>query len=397
MRRTIAALLSLVLVFGLTACGADGETASSATSAPTVSTSATGTSTEADRVTTTRRPVSQPSGATTTTTTTTGTMSKQEYLNQKKIDVVGSSADPKTWIYQLGTDGVMVREATFDSGRGGAPVEIVQISDMHFNSVNGKDLEEQNPSIMAIKDHRKPMGAARINAEKCLQYASYFDQTVITGDTIDFLTWGALDMVKSIIWDKYPNTLITLGNHDSVRTWTFKGYVADTTTRESRYEILQDNWKHDIFYTSKVLGNKVLIVQMENGALTFNKDQIAKLKADIATAKSKGYIILLFFHVPIGTGKSEDAAVKPIRVTSQQTNKLNATDVNLRDADTLEMYNLITNNADVIKGIFTGHVHNDHYVEVKAKTSDGQDAVIPQYVLAGSFYDNGHVLKITVK
>jgi hypothetical protein len=205
-------------------------------------------------------------------------------------------------------------------------------------------------------------------------------------------------MVKSVIWEKDPDALIALGNHDSVRTWAFKGYAPDTTTRESRYEILQANWKHDIFYTSKVLGNKVMIVQMENGAYTFNQEQITKLKADLATAKSKGYIVLLFIHIPIGTGKSEDAAVTPIRVTDgNNKDKLNATDVNLRDADTLEMYNLITNNADVIKGIFAGHVHNDHYVEVKAKTSDGQDAVIPQYVLAGSFYDNGHVLKITVK
>lgn len=73
------------------------------------------------------------------------------------------------------------------------------------------------------------------------------------------------------------------------------------------------------------------------------------------------------------------------------------TSLSTTDSTPKQVYDIITNNADVIKGIFCGHVHNDHYVEVKAKTSDGQDAVIPQYVLTAAFYDKGHVLKITVK
>ena len=126
------------------------------------------------------------------------------------------------------------------------------------------------------------------------------------------------------------------------------------------------------------------------------EDQIPKLKADIAKAKQNGYVVLLFFHIPIRTSDA-DKSVTAIRGMDGTTDRFNSTDLRLSDPTTREMYDLITNNADVIKGIFTGHMHNDHYTEVKAKTSDGKDAVIPQIVLAGAFYETGTVHKITVK
>ncbi len=420
MRKLLAMMLAALMLLSVAACGDDGGSESSAPSSSMVESSApdsvdasmtsgssasgtTTTTTKADdRGTTTSRRLNGSKTDTTTTTeksTTTTTMSREQYLNQEKINIVGSSADEKSWIYQLGSGGVMVREATINSGKGGDPVEIVQISDIHFNKVNDKDLQEANPSIMAIKDFRKHManGASRKNAEACLKYASYFDQTVVTGDTIDYLTWGALEMMEEVIWKPYPNALVTLGNHDIVRTWTFKGYVRDTTTLESRYQILQENWKHDIYYTSKVIGNKAMIIQMDNGNTVFWDSQIPKLEADIAKAKQNGYAVLLFFHIPIGTGNEAHKNLKPIRATDGNGDNLCKTALSETDSATKKVVEIIKNNADVVKGVFTGHVHNDHYVELNAKTSAGEDAVIPQYTLAGAFYEKGHVLKITVK
>jgi len=50
-----------------------------------------------------------------------------------------------------------------------------------------------------------------------------------------------------------------------------------------------------------------------------------------------------------------------------------------------------------IMATFAGHYHSDYKTEICAKTADGEDAIIPQYVLTGNPYDGGHVLKITVK
>ncbi len=67
------------------------------------------------------------------------------------------------------------------------------------------------------------------------------------------------------------------------------------------------------------------------------------------------------------------------------------------DSATASVYSLITNNADVIKGVFNGHQHNDYYTEIVAKTSSGDAAVIPQYTLTGGFYNNGSAINITVQ
>ena len=72
---------------------------------------------------------------------------KQEYANQEKVDIVGTSADKKTWIYQLKDSGIMVREAEIDTGFDGKPIEIVQLTDLHFNYCNEQDFEEANPSL----------------------------------------------------------------------------------------------------------------------------------------------------------------------------------------------------------------------------------------------------------
>ena len=61
------------------------------------------------------------------------------------------------------------------------------------------------------------------------------------------------------------------------------------------------------------------------------------------------------------------------------------------------VYNLIVNNADVIKGVFTGHRHCDLSADIKAYTPEGEETVIPQYVMTTNGVDPfGAAIKITV-
>lgn len=63
------------------------------------------------------------------------------------------------------------------------------------------------------------------------------------------------------------------------------------------------------------------------------------------------------------------------------------------NTNTLALYGLITESADVIKGVFCGHQHNIFYTEITAK-----NGFIPQYTLtANPYFKNGTLAKIIVK
>lgn len=325
---------------------------------------------------------------------------KNQYLSQTKTPLEGAPASYDAF-YKL-ANGLSVREVTIHSGsRDTTPVEIVQMSDFHFNFCNAKDFEENNPSTMSTYYNRdlKRNGASLPMALKCLEYGSMFDQAVITGDVIDYISNGNLELMKRYVWDAHPGILATLGNHDPVRVMGLPTDVPDPTSLKSRYELLQKTWAHDVYYTSKVVKNKVMVIQMDNSQRGFWDLQVAKLQADIATARSRGYTVLLFMHLPLSTGNSADTAVSSFHVNdpSGATFDFYTKGIGYNAGGaTGQVYDLITNNADVICGVFTGDMHSDFYTEIVAKTADGTQTTIPQYVLTGAFYDDGAVMHITV-
>ena len=65
---------------------------------------------------------------------------KAMYFGRPKINIVGSDEDENKRIWCLEDDGVMFRTAEFDSGLGGETVEILQLTDLHLNCMNIKDL-----------------------------------------------------------------------------------------------------------------------------------------------------------------------------------------------------------------------------------------------------------------
>ena len=327
---------------------------------------------------------------------------REKYRAEEKIDIVGSSDDKKGWIYQLKDTRLMVREVDIDTGSGKEPIEIIQVSDLHFNYLNDRDFEEANPSILATYNGRKwNANASSVpNAVRSLDFASTADQIVVTGDVLDYMSWGAIELMWKHIFTPYPDAIVTLGNHEATRRCQDNPATPDPTTLESRMEILQENWAHDIYYYSKVLDERVMIIQMDDGAAsTFWDSQVEPLKADLELAKEKGYTVLLFFHIPLCTGNPEDTEVYAIRGNDGNVYDFYNNYIGKEGTDGVnkEVYDIITNNADVIKGIFTGHKHGDYYTEILAKTSTGEDAVIPQYVLTGTPYDQGHALVITVR
>ncbi len=364
---------------------------------------------------------------------------KEEYLSQAKIDIVGTSADKTTWIYQLEDCGVMVREADIipndyvEGVTDREPVEIVQVTDLHFNYVNERDFAEgeKYPEVIATYAGRTwgANGSFVPNAVRSLEYASFADQIVVTGDVLDYISWGCIELTKKHIFDPYPTALVTLGNHESTRSMQTKPSTPDSEPLAERLKVVEDNWIHDAYYHSKIVKDRVMVIGLENGIKAFWDVQIDQFAADLELAREKGYTVLLFYHVPIATNDPKYADIYPIR--RNDTNNTNfytgdrcgsiaaevynsiGTGVTYTDASR-EIYRLIVSNGDIIKGAFCGHYHSDYYTEILAKKpvldNDGnfvyeegtgkqlfEDAKIPQYVLTGTPYDKGHALKITVK
>lgn len=319
----------------------------------------------------------------------------KEQINTKK----------EPWIIK-NVGGVSVREVSIDIAGDGEAIEIVQLSDIHFNAINDQDREENNELVMGSYNDEKLWlkdGASLGNLQRCLNYAKDADQIVITGDLISYLSYGNLELVKKHIFDPYPNIMACLGNHDPLRSW--KGSVNEKATLDDRLKILEDNWIHDIYYSSKVIDERVMVIQMDNGlkaeygvSEAFWDRQIEPLKNDLATAREKGYTVLLFYHIPISTGNVKYFSTQPIGNRGSVANFYTGNIVGKYSTGASKtIYDMIVSNGDIIKGTFCGHMHADYYTEITATGADGGEYIIPQYILTALPYDSGHALKITLK
>lgn len=325
---------------------------------------------------------------------------------------ISPTTDPATpkdpWHYGM-WNSVKIREVTIDSGRGGDPVTVIQLTDLHLAAMTQADLE--NPTLASTAQYRKWGANGRFapNATVSLDYADSQkpDQIVITGDATDYLSGGSLELLKETVWDRYRDAdgkvsqvLISLGNHERVQQ--MQGKVKENLSDAEREKMVADAWEHDILYTSRILKEKVMVIQMDNGLGYFREEQVPFLQADLALAREKGYTVLLFFHEAISTGNVTD-----MEVSASYVGAGSADSANFYTGGTVanpyskgvngEIYQLIVNSADVVGGVFCGHLHADFYTEILAKTPEGQAKVIPQYVLTGTPYDKGHALKITVR
>jgi hypothetical protein len=143
----------------------------------------------------------------------------------------------------------------------------------------------------------------------------------------------------------------------------------------------------------------VICIGLDNGQGKYLPCQIGKLKEDIEKARKENLIILLFQHENISTLNPSDKEVAAIHMHNYKPvcNFYDGLKLIGRPDDTekatLDFYKLLTENADVIKGVFCGHQHNIFYTEILAG-----DSVIPQYTLtANPYFKNGTLAKIIIK
>ena len=241
---------------------------------------------------------------------------------------------------------------------------------------------------------------------RCLEYAKEIgaDVSCIAGDVPDFFSYGCLELIRDNIWKNYPDTIIALGNHDTIKK--VQGIVPDTGSVEEKLDVLQEYWTHDISYYSRRLGDKEIVIQRDNAShydykyKGFFDSQIPLLEADITAARAEGRLVFIFYHVPLSTENENCTFCDASKVGDKNNTRINFYDVGIGShgsGASAQVYDLIRNNSDVVAACVAGHVHSDFYTEIKGKKSDGTDDVIPQYVIMGTPYGKGHVLKITVK
>lgn len=301
-------------------------------------------------------------------------------------------------------NGMYIRDVVLNLGLD-KEIVIGHISDLHFNYCNEQDFTENDPVLMSTYKNRIHFanGETAFLADKCFDFFKDADQVIINGDTLDYLSYGNMELMQKEIWDKHPDALATLGGHEFARN--MQGEIPDTTPWEEKVQKLQDFWPHDIFYFSKVIKEKIMIIGLLNDWSKFYEGQKEKLEKDIALARKNGYKILLFAHEPIASHIEkyknftvDDLMLKGYTASLPIDFRNCFAGKNGSDPLTQEVYSVIVNNADVIKGFFAGHLHNDLYLEIAAQNPDGSDTVIPQYVNYCACGDlAGHVMRITVK
>lgn len=306
-------------------------------------------------------------------------------------------------------NGVYVRDVYIDAGIG-EEIVIGELSDIHFNYCNAQDLSEAEPVVMSTLENRVwcANGSTVENYHNCMELLGDADQIVINGDTLDYLSHGAMELMQREIWDKLPDVIATAGGHEVLRK--MQGLVEDTLSREQRLKILENFWRHDLYYVSKLLKNKLLIIGLFDDRACINEYEKERLEKDLSLAREKGLAVLIFAHEPFAARLEKyrdftendamligDPAAFPRDMCDGAFHGNKLVGGELCDAVTLEAYKLITENADIVKGIFAAHLHNEMFLNIKAKTPNGEDAFIPQFVKSATAYGKGMLMRICVR
>lgn len=369
MKKIVSILLSLVIVFSLAACSSDSDEVN----IPSNSEQTQSIDNKNNESVNSEEPYKK----------------FLSILGNPMVTLVsGNTKTPNKCIYKIDESGVFVRFISINALKEGDPVNILHTTDFHFNKVNDKDIAENNPCVESTRKVRKAYAdeITLPNTKKVLSYADKFDAVAITGDNIDYLTWGSLEMMREYVFEPLGNKVIaSIGGHDTTRLME-TGTPADPTTLQSRYDIIQSYYPHNIVYSNMLVKNRVMLIQMDNGSGPYIEEQLNKLQKDIEKARKENLVILIFQHEPFATGKTEDSRVMSITGSSKENfyRSMKGGSKANNGGATKEVYNLITSSADVVKGVFCGHLHDDFYTEIKASYINNGDKVettIPQIVL----------------
>lgn len=337
--------------------------------------------------------------------------------------------NPNHKIYKL-SNGLVVRDVTVKTGISTTEkTEICFITDQHFAALGKDDIDSNITN--ALSSYRGRSWTRDTNFRnaslKYMEYASTFDKIVMGGDAVDYLTYGTLNAVSQLLYKKSVNGNITavLGNHDPSETSQPDISGLDNLwSLEERYQMLSDISPNDVKYSSEIMTDKngnsnIMLICLDNaGVKGYTADQLKKFKADIKTAREQNIPVLLFQHIPILTMNPKETEVyysatatsfgsadnckngEVVDMTSYAGyigEQKNSNGEYIYDETTRNLYNEIRKSADVIKGIFCGHTHENAYTEVVGLNEDGtaNDLRIGQHNGYAAYF-NG-VMKITVE
>jgi len=299
--------------------------------------------------------------------------------------------------YTVLSNGLRVREVFIgeDDGDTSDDITLSQVTDIHLNILSDKDFINNRQTMLSYYRNRQDLrdGAKIPNAVNALAYAdAVSDQIIITGDTLDGLTFGGLESTVRVFRDKYPTVISTLGNHDNSEDASGMTTILEMRDYDDILASYDNYSSHDVRYSSKLMNNRLLVIQMDNAESFYTTEQCEQLEADLALAAENGYKVVLFQHIPLDIDNFADGtksytpesewAVKTYR--SNTIKGLSATETN----NVGTIMSLLAQYNNVVEGIFCGHMHDAIDTTVQG---------IPQYISYANQLDDGYVLKITVR
>ena len=190
-----------------------------------------------------------------------------KFKNPWKTGITVEAADGKT---------IKLREVTIDIGGNGTPIEIFQISDVHFNSYYDDEDDEDDTIKRSFKEwgHIKANNQDSIDAfKRCVNYATNSDCIMVTGDIMNFYSRANMDTMEKYVFNAKLNINANLrakiialsGNHDA----TFPGAWSNQTRFESNrknIENLYSKYGQNLDYYAEVIDNRVMVVQIDNAS-----------------------------------------------------------------------------------------------------------------------------------
>lgn len=331
-------------------------------------------------------------------------------------------------VFSVLSNSLRLRTITINTGLGIEKESIGWLSDVHFNYINERDVEEQVVNALSAYRGRTWLrdGGSINSIIPAIKYTNTFEKTVVTGDMVDYLSWGSLSITNNLIARKSVNNsiLMATGNHEFAESCQpdIKG-LPELLTVEQKYERLQAVWSNDATYHEEILytdGGKAnaMLVVLDNGrnSTIYYPGSAEKLQASVDKAKELGIPVLLFQHVPMLTMNPEQPyAYVAGGYAMEYGSAENYTEMydlssngsfvnpNSNDEEIRNVCAIIRQNPDVIKGMFNGHFHESMYTEIAATDAEGnllydenkELVVIPQFTMSATAY--GYVSKIVIE
>ncbi|MBR2650722.1 MAG: metallophosphoesterase [Clostridia bacterium] len=331
---------------------------------------------------------------------------REWFFSQEKEEFPCTNPDTHYDVYRLKSTRQVICDIEVISGLPGEPVTIGVTADLHFNFCNMEDRADEELAYTEQCRHWLENQKSVVAAVKALEAADYCDAAVVVGDTLDYLSRGAISLTKTHLIKKYPDIMMALGGHDYTKQMQTKR--PDLLPLSERLDMLRAFWPHDIHYYSRDIKERVIAVILDNSQSKYLPGQAELLTADIERARREGKVIVIFQHEPITPRNPEYAKISANIVNGGAISTVDfgaaadvVGDIRTSNADTLAVYELITSNADVVKAIVCGHWHSQFYTDVTASYKDGEknvQTVIPQYIISGNpYHEAGFVARITVK